>query len=253
MDLSAYSEGALRGVADRLRSRYARDPVAAHVARPVDVLAGTPLAVARAVVETALAERARRCPSPELVWTGPAPVERARHRDTALVLRGLFASARSRVVLAGYRFDHGRRLLEPLHAAMRDRGVTVRMFVHVPVEQDVMRAPPAQQVAHCHGEVAKLLAANWPFGAPYPEVFYETRPMDTGRFSSMHAKCVVVDARVALVTSANFTRRAQQDNVEVGALIHDPGFVAALAAQWANAVSHGLFVPYQPTTSAKGA
>lgn len=245
MDLSGYSEGVLQGVADRLRSRYARDPVAAHVAEPVDVLAGVPLAVARAVVATALAERVRRCPPPELVWTGPAPVERARHRDTAVVLRSLFASAGDRVVVAGYRFDHGSRLLEPLHAAMTARGVTVRMFVHVPVERAVMRAPPAEQLAHCHGEVEALLAANWPFGEPYPEVFYETRPMETGRYSSMHAKCVVVDDRVALVTSANFTRRAQEDNVEVGALIHDPGFVAALAAQWANAVSHGLFAPYQ--------
>jgi len=247
VDLSAYSEGALRAVADRLRSRYARDPVAAQAGGGVDVLAGVPLAVARAVVDTALAERARRRPAPELVWTGPAPVKRARHRDTAVVLRSLFSSAEARVVIAGYRFDHGRRLLEPLHAAMVARGVTARMFVHVPVEQAVMRAPPAEQVAHCRGEVAELLKANWPFGEPYPEVFYETRPIETGRYSSMHAKCVVVDDRVALVTSANFTRRAQADNVEVGALIHDRGFVDALAAQWANAVSHGLFVAYRST------
>lgn len=249
MDLSGYSEGALRGVADRLRGRRARDPVAAHVADPVTVLAGMPLAVARAVIATALAERARRCAPPELVWTGPAAVKRAKHRDTAVVLRNLFASAADRVVIAGYRFDHGSRLLEPLHAAMVTRGVTARMFVHVQVEKEVMRASPTEQLAHCHGEVAKLLDANWPFGEPYPEVFYETRPMETGRYSSMHAKCVVVDDRVALVTSANFTRRAQEDNVEVGALIHDPGFVTALAAQWANAVSHGLFVPYRRTAT----
>lgn len=39
------------------------------------------------------------------------------------------------------------------------------------------------------------------------------------------------DEREALVTSANFTHRAQDRNVEVGALIRDPRFARALAAQ----------------------
>lgn len=245
MDLSAFSDGVLAGVADRLRSRYALDPVDARAVEPVGVLVGRPLAEARAVVAAVLAERARRVPAPELVWTGPAAVKGVRHRDTGVVLRGLFAGARRRVVVAGYHFDHGARLLAPLHGVMVAHGVVARLFVHVPVEKAVMEAAPAVQRAHCAGVIGGLLAANWPFGAPWPEVFYETRPLVTGRFSSMHAKCVVVDDRVALVTSANFTRRAQEDNVEVGALIRDPGFVSALAAQWANAVSHGLFERYR--------
>ena len=35
----------------------------------------------------------------------------------------------------------------------------------------------------------------------------------------MHAKCVIMDGRKALVTSANFTEAAQERNIELGLLI----------------------------------
>ncbi len=59
----------------------------------------------------------------------------------------------------------------------------------------------------------------------------------------MHAKCVVVDEKVALITSANFTERAQRDNVELGVLVRDPAFARRVAAQWRVLVARGLFVP----------
>ena len=40
---------------------------------------------------------------------------------------------------------------------------------------------------------------------------------------SLHAKCLIIDRREALITSANFTEAAQQRNVEVGVVIrHEP-------------------------------
>jgi phosphatidylserine/phosphatidylglycerophosphate/cardiolipin synthase-like enzyme len=45
----------------------------------------------------------------------------------------------------------------------------------------------------------------------------------------MHAKVVVVDRRIAFVSSANLPERAQERNVEVGALIREE----SLARQWA--------------------
>ncbi|WP_441293152.1 phospholipase D-like domain-containing protein [Sorangium sp. KYC3313] len=47
----------------------------------------------------------------------------------------------------------------------------------------------------------------------------------------MHAKCVVVDSAKAL-SSANFTQRGQERNIEVGVLIEDPSFASYLAGQW---------------------
>jgi phosphatidylserine/phosphatidylglycerophosphate/cardiolipin synthase-like enzyme len=44
----------------------------------------------------------------------------------------------------------------------------------------------------------------------------------------MHAKCVIVDRSVALVTSANFTTAAQQRNFELGLLVRDDALAGSV-------------------------
>ena len=44
---------------------------------------------------------------------------------------------------------------------------------------------------------------------------------------SLHAKCVVIDAREIFISSANFTEAAQHRNIELGVLVRS----AALARQ----------------------
>ena len=86
------------------------------------VLAGHKSAACTAILDVVLAEREERKPTPELVWTGPeGPGGTA--RDTAVVLRELFESARESVILAGYSFDHAQNVLAPLHASMMAYGV----------------------------------------------------------------------------------------------------------------------------------
>jgi phosphatidylserine/phosphatidylglycerophosphate/cardiolipin synthase-like enzyme len=58
----------------------------------------------------------------------------------------------------------------------------------------------------------------------------------------MHAKCVVVDGTFALVTSANFTRRAQEQNLECGVLLEDAAFAHHLARQWLGLIDAGLAI-----------
>ena len=57
----------------------------------------------------------------------------------------------------------------------------------------------------------------WPSRAR-PEVFYDPRTLsiDQNQRATWHAKCVLVDDELALVTSANFTEWAHQRNVEAG-------------------------------------
>lgn len=62
----------------------------------------------------------------------------------------------------------------------------------------------------------------------------------------MHAKCVVVDGEVALVTSANFTLRAHEQNTECGVLLEAPAFAHHLARQWLGLVEAGLVVEGAP-------
>jgi phosphatidylserine/phosphatidylglycerophosphate/cardiolipin synthase-like enzyme len=56
----------------------------------------------------------------------------------------------------------------------------------------------------------------------------------------MHAKCGVVDRARAFVSSANFTQRGQERNIEVGVLIADPSFASYLAGQCLGLVEGGL-------------
>jgi len=109
------------------------------------------------VLDVALAERRRaRRPEPELVWTGP---ER-RHstaRDTAVVLRALFESATSQVILAGFSFEKGSTVLAPLHRVMVERALDVRFFVHVEQVQSASVDGPA----HAAREVAEFLRKAW--------------------------------------------------------------------------------------------
>src|SRR6185295_9900188 len=67
---------------------------------------------------------------------------------------------------------------------------------------------------------------HWPW-PQLPELFYDPRSLSesTDKRSSLHAKCVVVDRRVALVTSANFTVAAQHRNIEAGVIVRYQPFV----------------------------
>ena len=59
----------------------------------------------------------------------------------------------------------------------------------------------------------------------------------------MHAKSVVVDRRFWFVTSANFTRRGHERNVEVGALIEDPALAVEAVRVFESWAGAGVFVP----------
>jgi phosphatidylserine/phosphatidylglycerophosphate/cardiolipin synthase-like enzyme len=55
----------------------------------------------------------------------------------------------------------------------------------------------------------------------------------------MHAKCLLIDNTHALIGSANFTTRAEDRNIELGLLLHDPDAVAALDQHWRTAIHSG--------------
>ncbi len=194
-----------------------------------------------ATVRAAIAERVHRQPPKlDLVWTGPE-TKSSISRSTALVVETLFREARETVIVCGYAFDSP-DILEPLFAAMRDRRIDATFFVDIP---------------HAKGEIAEgdALATKiidgffrdvWTFGTPKPNVFYDPRTAVRGPpWSSLHAKCVIVDDERTLVTSANFTNRAQTRNIEAGVLIEDRAFSSELAAQWRQLVAEGLARRYR--------
>ncbi len=205
-------------------------------------LAGHMSAACLAVLDVALAERSTPRPVPELVWTGPE-AQSGTARDTAVVLRALFEQARETVILGGYSFSHAHDMLAPLYRVMCSHGVTARFFVHIP---QLERGQDAR--AHLHEQLDTFLAQSWPFGEPRPRVYYDKRALVPGPpYSSLHAKCVVVDGAKAFVSSANFTQRAQEHNIEVGVLVNDSSFAGSLAAQWLGLIDAEVVAEYTPS------
>jgi phosphatidylserine/phosphatidylglycerophosphate/cardiolipin synthase-like enzyme len=194
------------------------------------------------LLEALLAERARPpATKVELVWTGPEG-RQSSSRDTRVVLRELLESATTSVLIGGYSFDHGDEILKPLHESMRDRAVQAAIFLHLKE-----REPEESADGYVERRIAMFIEDNWTFGPPIPTVYYDPRTVEPKKWTSLHAKCVVVDERRALVTSANFTRRAQTRNIEVGALVEDEMFAKGLVHQWMSAVEADLFKRIEPT------
>lgn len=194
-----------------------------------------------AILDAVLAERARERPAPELVWTGPEGAHTTA-RDTAVILRDLFESARERVVLAGYSFSDAVEVFGPLHQAMKDHAVEARFFVDV--EQG--SRPVADPEKALQAQLQAFIDRNWKFGPPFPELYCDCRAIRPGPpWSSLHAKCVAVDGKRAFLSSANFTNRGQQRNIEAGVLIHDPTFAAHLERQWLGLIEADLVLRWQ--------
>jgi phosphatidylserine/phosphatidylglycerophosphate/cardiolipin synthase-like enzyme len=203
------------------------------------------LAAVRLLSMTARRDAGR--PRSQVVWSGPEPIE-GRARLTAIVLEQLFASARREVFIAGYSFDQGEAVLEPLHAVMVERGVSAEIVLDCSREKVWQPIAPELLLAKV---VERFTKRVWTFGDPTPVLHHDPRtlvrePSHHGGEMyapvSMHAKCVIVDGQRVLVGSANFSARAQVRNIEVGALLDDAEFAEALLFQWRAAMGHGYVV-----------
>ena len=120
-------------------------------------------------------------------------------------------------MIAGYAIYQSHIVFRTLAERMdREEGLEVTMFldVHRP-HTDTL--PPAEVARHF---AARFRSQEWP-GRRLPEVYYDPRSLETdpAQRASLHAKCVIVDAETALISSANFTEAAQLRNIEVGVLV----------------------------------
>ena len=102
---------------------------------------------------------------------------------------------------------------------MVEHGVRLQMFLNIPRADK--GADPGK---HARAFVQQVLIDNWPWQDNYPEFYYDPRTVEPGSVESLHAKCVVVDERLTLIGSANFTDRGQTRNIEIGVLIDDAAF-----------------------------
>ena len=106
--------------------------------------------------------------------------------------------------------------------------------------------PLAEPESHAQAALDSFITQSWPFGAPYPAVHCDRRALRPGPpWSSLHAKCVAVDGQQAFVSSANFTTRGQEHNIEAGVLFHDPTFASHLERQWLTLIEENLVLSWR--------
>lgn len=175
-----------------------------------------------------------RGPSVELVWTGPESTT-STSRDTFVVVRELFETARHSVLITGYAIWNGRDLFQPLLQRLaRGDDLRVRLFLNIKPDPK----NPGQELASF---ARKFRSHHWS-GPPWPEVFYDPRGLQGEDYAVLHAKCVVIDDSVALVTSANLTEAAQQSNIEAGTLVRWPPLAQHLRQHFDGLVERGQLV-----------
>jgi phosphatidylserine/phosphatidylglycerophosphate/cardiolipin synthase-like enzyme len=174
----------------------------------------------------------------------PPELDEIDSRDTAVVVQDLFAAAAERVSIVSYALDRGprsRALFGVLAARMAALpSLEVRVFANVHREPGDER-PAAALVAEFS---TRFRAELWP-GPPWPAVYHDPRSPDPDRAkrACLHAKCLVVDGRWSLVTSANFTEAAHQRNIEAGVLLDDRAVATRLDRQLDLLTESGALVP----------
>ncbi len=172
----------------------------------------------------------------DLVSTGPE-MGGAAHRDTGVVVRELFSSAREHALVVGYAVYGGQEVFAALARRMEERpDLQVKMCLDVQRPAGDTSSPPEILARFA----ARFRTREWP-GRRVPAVYYDPRSLesDPARRASLHAKCVVVDREVAFVSSANFTEAAQVRNIEVGVLIRSAPFARRLAQHFEALVEGG--------------
>lgn len=168
-----------------------------------------------------------------LVWTGPQ-TEAAGFRSTRAVLNTIIADATERLLLvsfASYRVDW---LVDRLSDAL-DRGVEASLVLETTEDSG------GDLTFDAAGAFAPLVGRarfyRWPI---------ENRSPEFAPSSRLHAKCVVADARVALITSANLTDAAINDNIELGTLIEAGPLPRRLGDHFDRLIADGTLVEAVP-------
>lgn len=165
----------------------------------------------------------------QLVWSG-ASEGAPSIRDTRVVLESLFARVERRVIVSTYVIHNGRAVFAPLAKRLREQpGIVVEIYVNLPSKTGL----DEDEQTDVERYLATFAREHWPDGLALPALYYdpESRKLGAAR-ASLHAKCVVVDERWALVTSANFTEAAQERNIEAGVLLDHPKLAEALAERF---------------------
>ena len=178
-------------------------------------------------------------PRVEVVVSGPDSTGGA--RDTGVVTRQLFGKARERVLAVGFAVHRGRAVFKAL-ADRLDNDDALDAILCIDVRRQHGSTTVARDIVR--GFASHFVREEWP-GKRLPRVYYDPRSLapSAGTASALHAKCVIVDGREALVTSANFTEAAQERNIELGLLVNSRDVASRIEDHFLSLILQGRLAP----------
>jgi len=174
----------------------------------------------------------------DLVTSGPEAPGLA-NRDTAVVVREMFAHAKQSVLVVGYAVHQGQQVFGALAERMeRVPELDVRFYLNI-ARTDGETTRSEILIARFK---QRFQATQWPVGHRLPAVFFDPRSVADEQpiRSSLHAKCVVVDSAQVFVSSANFTDAGQERNIEVGLKIESEWLAKRVTSHFRQLHEHGL-------------
>lgn len=147
------------------------------------------------------------------VWTMPGNEATIGHLTSEF--HRLVSAARVSVTCATYNFQTTSQMWTALHEAARQPGVVVTVYV----DGDKAEAT----------KVAEQLPSA---------TIYQSAELPAGRRVVSHAKFIIIDHELLLLTSANFSYSAENRNVEFGLLVHNPELARSIETTMAS--KHGV-------------
>ena len=169
--------------------------------------------------------------------TGPG-TEDSPSRDTRVVVREIFESARRSILIVGYAFYGSDNIFEPFARRMgEDSALTANIILNIHPEGALPPESTVQRYA------VEFLRSILPFH-PRPEVFYLPASLDVqkSRRSSVHAKLIVADQQAVYLGSANFTTAAFQRNIEAGLRLRSPTLGRQLSDHFKQLIQRGVLI-----------
>ncbi len=176
-------------------------------------------------------------PRLDLVWSGPE-MQGLPARDTRQVVRELFTSAERSLWAVSYAYYDGPAVFGPLAAHMiKNPDLTVRLVLNVHRKTgDTTRAEDL---------VVKFANKFWDSGWPgdlRPRVYYDPRSAELSEKGVLHSKTIVADEKRLLITSANFTTAALDQNIELGVLVRDHALARRVVMHFRGLIERNLLL-----------
>jgi cardiolipin synthase len=189
-----------------------------------------PVVAAMLATGYAVAHAERAALRVEPVVTGPQS-EHVPLRATRQVFEGIAASAQRELLVLTYSAHADPRITAALRRAA-DRGVRLRIVLETTrADGGTLRTPALDALRGLPAEFHVWAPAHRPALVPPP---------------SMHAKGIVADRHSALLTSANLSGHAFDENVEVGVRIVGGDLPGRLRDHFDALIAAGVFVRVTP-------